>query len=1167
VKLKRLDLKAFGPFTGKTLEFNSNHPGLHIIYGPNEAGKSSSLRALKALLFGFPQQTSDNFLHNYDQLLVGGSFENNAGEEIVFQRRKKRIGDIIDEKGRPLDSGILAPYLLGLEPEIFESLFGLDHDTLVKGGEEILAQKGDVGQALFAAGAGISSVQEVIDQLEKEAADLFKPAGKKPLINKAVNKFKQLKKKAKETALSSREWKDLQKALIHTEDERADLEKERIYKNSELRRLERLEQAIPELAALKSRQDELQALEKVILLPPDFSKRHQQISQAIREAELQLQKDKVRKEKLEEKCKTISFNKDLLNEAERVDDFHQRLGEYRKGQKDKPERNGMRISLRREAALLLQQVRPDLSLEEVETLRPVLSKKRTVQTLSTQYEAICQQLERIEKQKETAAHEYWKVEKVFSALPKIKKPKSLIRAFTLAQKAGNIDAQLEKSRRDVELSKKECFTELKRIGLWSGDFAALRELSLPLLETVQQFENRYSEIADERREIEKDRKKNQKELKKVQTEIKKIKYAGQVPSEEDLSMIREKREQGWQLIRRQWLNKEDLLAEIQSYDSKQPLPEAYEERVQKADQVSDRLRREADRVANMAAFHAQLDLCKDTLEENLKDKEALDNKAIKLDQAWTYAWQSLGITPLSPKEMRGWIGEMEKLRFKVADICRKEQEIEQSINQRENLRKVLHKELNLLEEKDQPSGEELGPILVFSETVIEKTNKKKRELEKLVERRKRAKKSFHQTGEDLKAAEKALAKWKTKWRKAILGLGLEDEVSPSEAIDLIETLKSCFDKVKEADDLKKRITGIDRDAEALEKEVKVLLKTVAPDILTLTLDQSILQLRIKLNRAQKNCTLYNQLITESESIKEEISATKKNLQSATEQMNELLRIAQCEKPEELAAVMNKFTEYQRLKEKISDIETTLAKIGAGAKIEELEKQAEEINHDELSGRIESLRTDIEDRINLKINQISQTIGEKHMQLAVMDGNAKTAQAAERMEQELAAIQRLAERYVRIKLAAKILQLEIERYREEHQDPVLKIASSYFRALTLDSFAYLRTDLDDKGSPILIGVRPDDARLTVEKMSTGTRDQLYLALRLAALKWRLENNEPIPFIIDDILINFDDERSKAALKTLSDLSKINQVILFTHHGRIVEEAKQIKANGSIHIHAL
>ncbi len=86
---------------------------------------------------------------------------------------------------------------------------------------------------------------------------------------------------------------------------------------------------------------------------------------------------------------------------------------------------------------------------------------------------------------------------------------------------------------------------------------------------------------------------------------------------------------------------------------------------------------------------------------------------------------------------------------------------------------------------------------------------------------------------------------------------------------------------------------------------------------------------------------------------------------------------------------------------------------------------------------------------------------------------------------------------------------------------------------------------------------------VSGMSSGTRDQLYLALRLASLESRLTTSEPMPFIVDDILINFDDARSKATLEILADLATKNQIILFTHHQRIKEEAKNIKEKVSIH----
>ena len=162
---------------------------------------------------------------------------------------------------------------------------------------------------------------------------------------------------------------------------------------------------------------------------------------------------------------------------------------------------------------------------------------------------------------------------------------------------------------------------------------------------------------------------------------------------------------------------------------------------------------------------------------------------------------------------------------------------------------------------------------------------------------------------------------------------------------------------------------------------------------------------------------------------------------------------------------------------------------------------------------------------------------------------------------------MTERYIRIKLASKILREETERYRAENQDPVLKIACRYFMELTMGSFTGLRTDIDDHGELVLEAVRSNGSSIQVEAMSSGTRDQLYLALRLATLEWRIASSEPMPFIVDDILINFDDRRSAATIKALSSLGEKTQVILFTHHQQIVETARELQSSGKVFIHQL
>lgn len=284
-------------------------------------------------------------------------------------------------------------------------------------------------------------------------------------------------------------------------------------------------------------------------------------------------------------------------------------------------------------------------------------------------------------------------------------------------------------------------------------------------------------------------------------------------------------------------------------------------------------------------------------------------------------------------------------------------------------------------------------------------------------------------------------------------------------------------------------------------------------------------------------------------------------------MSSLLAAAGCNKPGELAEAIRKSAELQRLREKISDTGASLAGISEGLPDAEIRSQAAEIEVDKLPGRIEALRREVEEELYPRIKEASRIIGEEQRELRHMDGSSQAAEAAEEMERTAAGIKRLVEQYTRLKLAAGVLEEEIEHYRQEHQDPVLKIASRFFVELTLGSFSGLRADVDDSGHPILVGIRPDDTRVFVQGMSDGTCDQLYLALRLATLEWRLENGEAMPFIVDDILINFDDRRAAATLQALAGLGNKNQVILFTHHRQIIETAQRIDGEASVHIHEL
>jgi len=95
---------------------------------------------------------------------------------------------------------------------------------------------------------------------------------------------------------------------------------------------------------------------------------------------------------------------------------------------------------------------------------------------------------------------------------------------------------------------------------------------------------------------------------------------------------------------------------------------------------------------------------------------------------------------------------------------------------------------------------------------------------------------------------------------------------------------------------------------------------------------------------------------------------------------------------------------------------------------------------------------------------------------------------------------------------------------------------------------------NEDKPIIAGVDMDGSTKQASAMSEGTRDQLYLALKLAAVEDYIERAEPMPFIADDLFVNFDDTRTSQALNALHELSRRCQVVLFTHHSHLVEIAR-------------
>ena len=162
MRLLSLDLIAYGNFTDRRLVFPEDK-GLHVLYGPNEAGKSTCLRALRALLYGIPETTPDDFLHEGKRLRVGGVLLRSDGERLSVVRRKGRKDTLLGSDGQPLPEDTLRSFLGGVDRESFIRVFGMSREELLSGGRAIMEGKGSVGESLFAAGLGGADLKGLLE--------------------------------------------------------------------------------------------------------------------------------------------------------------------------------------------------------------------------------------------------------------------------------------------------------------------------------------------------------------------------------------------------------------------------------------------------------------------------------------------------------------------------------------------------------------------------------------------------------------------------------------------------------------------------------------------------------------------------------------------------------------------------------------------------------------------------------------------------------------------------------------------------------------------------------------------------------------------------------------------------------------------------------------------
>lgn len=148
----------------------------------------------------------------------------------------------------------------------------------------------------------------------------------------------------------------------------------------------------------------------------------------------------------------------------------------------------------------------------------------------------------------------------------------------------------------------------------------------------------------------------------------------------------------------------------------------------------------------------------------------------------------------------------------------------------------------------------------------------------------------------------------------------------------------------------------------------------------------------------------------------------------------------------------------------------------------------------------------------------------------------------------------ARQWLRARLALWMLEKARRTFERDHQPAVLVEAGKLFHAITGGKWLRITRSVEGSGE-LSVHETKDGAGTPAAILSRGAREQLYFALRLANALQPRAQGEPLPLVLDDVLVNFDEGRARESLRALAEAARGRQILLFTCHNwvrALVEE---------------
>lgn len=1148
MRFDELLIEKYGVYSSKSINLTAT-TGLTVLYGPNEAGKSTTLSAVVDLLYGIPARTSRAQVFGGPAMAITAQLRLADGRSLLLKRTKGNTRTLTDGEGIALDDSVLAPYVGANNRERFLALFALNHESLRSGGEQLLDAKGDIGRLIVEAGGGLRSLAAEMVGLAERADALYgtrKSDKRKFYIE--LDRYQEADRQVRAGLLTVEAYERVNKGARSATKQLEDLRRQLLGLRESHSSLERMARVCPLLHQLERFSNELVKYNNLPEFAIDFAQQVRACAAARSEAQKSLETTEANLHELKTKADTLQPARPLLDAQAAIIDAATWGVHVSKERKDREERRlelaksrsrleGLRRLTGLSADADIASIMP--SVNDLARVRALAAEATRLQTEIRGLEARVKEAELRIKQLQTRQAE--------REAQGYHQPLGFGMAAFAGIDSGSRDIELRRAQ--IEEMAVEISRRVKALGFDSP--RALSDLVLPDDAALQIEIDRVAAQDVDLRHLKDTATRETRRRSSKAAEVAGLRSTGEPPTDEAIASIRQVRLTAWEPIRQDYLN---AVSESEvSLEQRLKAVKSYEGRAADADGLVDRKSSEAGRVADLKLAEQEMISAEFCIMAAQTEMNEIEDRSKSACEAWIQCWPDACRLHADPNRLKAKLVERAAILQLDAQAY--------SLNaETDRLAVQVEAGMAQIGGAEKRLGIEVGPdtgLLARLHAVTERTKQHDdeyadyRAAKKAIEDETARLNAAMQAREELKIA---LTAWNNDWSGIVSRMLLKSDASPAIATEAATEWAAAQGVLDAINITQQRLDKMEGDEHRLNAMISAIAPEVgidlpsdvvaASEMLKLKLDEALQLQRARLAFEQQAAALAPSL--------ERATGT---LAVAEAAVLDLCKALGCEE-NELATMAARFEERAACLEQIRQTEFTLLASGDQLPIELLREQLAGRELDEISAAIEQEK----ERERTLQGELEVAVKEEErlrQELAGFAASEDINRPVAARESAAAALRQTVADYLELALAKELIEDAMAEVREEQQDPLLARAGALFQQTTIGAFSGIRADVDDQGRPSVVGVRAvSGEHVALDAMSDGTRDQLFLAFRVAAVEQYCASAEPLPFIADDLLVHFDDGRSQAALELLAELGKSTQVLLFTHHSQVKNDAEKM-----------